>query len=230
MSLTTDIAALPYPELSDVPNAQTAFGNLADAIDTQVVPRFTTVAARDAAITAPTFGQLAAVSGTGELYLYNGTSWVGASPRIKLKTAAESVVSSTALQNDNELFLPVDASSTYMYRLWMPYTSTVDTNDMKVGFTFPSLTASSVYVAAALEASVSGAGPYSVTFGGATLTSGVAFTSVGTINKDVALFASGHIVVGVSSGTFQLQWAQNTSQPTSVTVKAGGYLEMWKVA
>lgn len=58
MALNTPIAALPYPELTDIPNAQTAFQNLATALDTKVIPKFATSVARDAAIPSPVAGML----------------------------------------------------------------------------------------------------------------------------------------------------------------------------
>lgn len=57
MAQNTPIAALPYPELTDIPNAQTAFSNLATALDTIVVPRYASTAARDTAIASPGDGQ-----------------------------------------------------------------------------------------------------------------------------------------------------------------------------
>lgn len=58
MALNTPIAALPYPELTDIPNAQTAFQNLALGLDTKVIPKFATSVARDAAIPSPVAGML----------------------------------------------------------------------------------------------------------------------------------------------------------------------------
>lgn len=58
MALNTPNSALPYPELTDTPNALTAFQNLALALDTKVIPKFATSVARDAAIPSPVDGQV----------------------------------------------------------------------------------------------------------------------------------------------------------------------------
>lgn len=57
MALNTPNSALPYPELTDIPNALTAFQNLALALDTKVIPKFGSSSARDSAIPAPVAGQ-----------------------------------------------------------------------------------------------------------------------------------------------------------------------------
>ena len=72
MAQNTPIAALPWPELTDIPNAQTAFQNLANAIDPLVIPRFASATARDAAITSPTDGQACARTDLHALQTYHG--------------------------------------------------------------------------------------------------------------------------------------------------------------
>lgn len=57
MAQNTTISGLPYPELTDIPNAQTAFSNLATALDSIVIPRYATSTARDTAIGSPGDGQ-----------------------------------------------------------------------------------------------------------------------------------------------------------------------------
>lgn len=74
MALNTPNSSLPYPELTDIPNAQTAFQNLALALDTKVVPKFASSAARDTAIPSPVEGQLCYRTDINGLQEYNG-SW-----------------------------------------------------------------------------------------------------------------------------------------------------------
>ena len=57
MAGTSPIAALPYPTLTDVSNAQTAFQNLTTALDQLIIPRYGSAATRDATIASPTDGQ-----------------------------------------------------------------------------------------------------------------------------------------------------------------------------
>lgn len=74
MALNTPNSSLPYPELTDIPNALTAFQNLALALDTKVVPKFATSVARDSAIPSPVEGQLCYRTDINGLQEYNG-SW-----------------------------------------------------------------------------------------------------------------------------------------------------------
>ena len=72
---TTPIADLPYPELTDLPNGPSAFGGLASALDSIVVPRYTNAAARNLAITSPVAGQLSYLTTEGRYERYDGSGW-----------------------------------------------------------------------------------------------------------------------------------------------------------
>lgn len=72
------IAKLPRPGLEDPPNGPAAFVNLTNALDTQVIPRFSSTAARDLAIPSPTDGQHAYLTVSHTLTVYKGDlgEWV----------------------------------------------------------------------------------------------------------------------------------------------------------
>jgi hypothetical protein len=72
----TPIAALPYPALTDSPNGPAQIQALATAVDSQVVPRFATTAARDAAITAPVAGMECWTTTPATHWYYSGTAWI----------------------------------------------------------------------------------------------------------------------------------------------------------
>lgn len=74
MSDVTAINAIPWPELTDEPNIETAVKPLADHIDTRIVPRFATTTARNTAVPSPIEGQIA-YTNTHGLQLYKGM-WV----------------------------------------------------------------------------------------------------------------------------------------------------------
>lgn len=75
---TTPLQALPYPSLSDPPNGPAQLQALAVAVEKQLVMRFATTAARDAAIPAPVEGMCAYI-GSGDVaegpYYYHGSAW-----------------------------------------------------------------------------------------------------------------------------------------------------------
>jgi hypothetical protein len=88
----TLIASLPYPALGDSPNGPAQIQALATAADSQVVPRYATTAARDAAITAPVAGQVCWTTTPATHWYYSGAAWVIAGgstwARCRLRRAA----------------------------------------------------------------------------------------------------------------------------------------------
>lgn len=91
MATNSVIANLPRPELTDIPNAPTAFNDLTDALDLITIPRFSSASARDLVITAPTDGQHAYLTDSHTLTRYNSgvAAWITYST-----TGTSSIVSS----------------------------------------------------------------------------------------------------------------------------------------
>lgn len=81
---TTNINQLRYADTGDVPNLSTITQNLATDVDTRLVPRFVSTAARDATITAPVRGMVCTVCASNGArvytYAYNGSAWADVSP------------------------------------------------------------------------------------------------------------------------------------------------------
>lgn len=73
MTTLSSIAKLPRPELTDSPNAPSAFNSLTNALDLLLIPKFTNSAARDTVIPSPAGGQHAWLSNTNTLTVYNST-------------------------------------------------------------------------------------------------------------------------------------------------------------
>lgn len=73
---STQLAALPYPSLSDAPNVPLHLQQLAEALDPRLVLTFPTEADRDAAVPAtPAAGTTCWITDHGGLCVYEGTSW-----------------------------------------------------------------------------------------------------------------------------------------------------------
>lgn len=73
---TTPLQALPVPSLSDSPNGPAQFLALGTAVEKLVNMLFATVAARDAAVTAPVAGMVAYLSTPKWVTIYTGSVWV----------------------------------------------------------------------------------------------------------------------------------------------------------
>lgn len=73
---STPVQGLPYPHIDEpLSNSNHWVKGLATAVEGQLVMRFATTAARDAAITAPVAGMMTWLSDSGTLVLYDGTGW-----------------------------------------------------------------------------------------------------------------------------------------------------------
>jgi hypothetical protein len=93
---TTTINGLPYPTNSDAPTGPAQMQALANAVDTRIVPRFSTISARNAAITAPVDGQMCSVNGFP--MFYRTGSWRG----IVTTSASQSTFFNTTIFDGTE--------------------------------------------------------------------------------------------------------------------------------
>jgi hypothetical protein len=145
----------------------------------------------------------------------------GIAPLSAIKTVDETVTSSTALQNDDALFVSVAANASYLFQCNLIYEGgTLGSSDLKWAWTFPSgLTMTYDYMG--------------ITTAGLTtigLVATQASTVAGGTNGAAALRSMlmyGSVVASSTAGTLQLQWAQNTSSGTGTIVHAKSSLALW---
>lgn len=167
------------------------------------------------------------VDGTGNVYTPATTTdlaTVTARQLFVRKTADETVTSSITKQNDDHLFLALEASSTYTFQAVIFYDGAT-TGDIRTGFTVPA-------GATLLWGQIGIANSATSTIGSFQLFAG---DSTGTANNGslgaatkVPLFIRGLVVTGVTAGNLQFQWAQLSSDATAVTVFANSWLEATK--
>ncbi|HVE27783.1 MAG TPA: hypothetical protein VNC22_20395 [Sporichthya sp.] len=142
-------------------------------------------------------------------------------PLIARKTTNETVNNSSTLQNDDEIFLAVEASCVYHFELRISSDSGT-TPDLKLGFTYPTGT------------TIRWSGVDADTAGAVRITGGLTETSVpavvGGTPSVFASYYSGVVITGVNAGTLQLQWAQNSANLSNSIVQAGSYLLLQRVA
>lgn len=135
------------------------------------------------------------------------------------KAADESVTSSNTLQNDDELALAVAANTTYVFEAFLAYTAGT-TGDFKAAVTFPA--------GATCFASVQRTdGSTWSEAAGAQVSSGSAISGggLGTTIPTLQLWR-GVLMVGGTAGNLQVQFAQNVSNGTATTMKAGSVLRL----
>ena len=142
-----------------------------------------------------------------------------------VKTADQSITSSTTLTNDTALFLSVAASATYLLHGFLLYEGgTSGSSDIKWTFTMPA--------GAALRYSYVATPPTITTAAVVASTAASAATGASTGGPGVleSVMMLGTVVTGVTAGTLQLQWAQNTSSLTSTIMHAQSCLALWRVS
>jgi hypothetical protein len=224
---TTPINQISIPLLGDPSNIESAIHTIANAFDSMVISRFSTPAARDAAISAPVFGMCCAVSSTQEIMFYNGTGWAGAIPRVIRKTANTIRSSTTTLASDPHLTFSVESNSSYLVKTHFFIGCTSTTPDFKFNFAMPS--------GAIYNNMVHGPAPgmtdvldsnMNVFWNGSGTTPDVVF---GLANGWIGALAFTSFVISSTSGTVALQWAQNVSSGSSVTLGGVSFMEVLKV-
>lgn len=142
-----------------------------------------------------------------------------------LKTSDESVISSTSLQDDNQLLLAVAANTTYLMDLLIIVNSPTAA-DLKLGWSGPS--------GATLEWATNAPHTAQTNFDSSTISVnrlgiGSAADAAG-FGSDVIFRPSGLLIVSSTAGTLTFRWAQTTSTASNTTVKANSFLRLRKVA
>lgn len=146
-------------------------------------------------------------------------------PVFALKTADQSVTSSTVLVNDTDLFVPVVASATYAIDCYIRINgAATGTGDIKIAWTIPT-SATMSYTSYGTTTS-SPAVQYEATANTATTT-----RAVGTNGAtDMGMAIKAFIVVSTTAGNVQFQWAQNTSVGTATIVRANSWMRFQRIS
>lgn len=147
-------------------------------------------------------------------------------PAVVLKTADESVTSSTTLQDDNELSFAVSANSIYWFQFYIVYESTT-AGDIKFQIVTTADEDRFSYSWPGNLASAAGAAYGSLGDYGAS-PSALPAQGLG-VTVSVIAFAVGMLDTGASGGVVKLQWAQDTSNGTAAKVKTGSFVLYQKV-
>jgi len=167
-------------------------------------------------------------------------SWVsaggGATILTAVKTADESVASSTTMQNDDHLVLAVEANSTYIFEIKLWGTAAA-ADRIKIGWTYPTGTTLFSYIDFNGNDSETSSGQYYVYGYGITAPAIGSWASFAdwagiwrntSVNTNKSIEAKGILVVGGTAGNLQMQWAQQTAGGSTVLLK-GSFIKLTKV-
>lgn len=141
--------------------------------------------------------------------------------------ADQTRTSSTTLTNLSGMTASTAASSKYAAQIFLIYGGST-TGDIKFGYTLPAsatfeFNPMSIF---STDSSLVAATPY---MGILNTSGGAAGGGIGAGTKAL-LLVTGIVVTGATAGTFQLQFAQNTSDGTATTVYAGSWMLVHKLA
>lgn len=104
MTLYSPVAQIPYPSLTDAPNMQTAMATMTSALDSMVVPRYSSVATLTTAVPSPAIGQQAFITGAGAFVYWTGTAWVASAMALISNTTLGTAVASVTLSSIPAIF------------------------------------------------------------------------------------------------------------------------------
>lgn len=146
---------------------------------------------------------------------------------VAYKTATETVTSSTTLQADDQLFLPLSTNARYLFDSMLFYEGAASpAGDLKLQFTGP---AGAVMQWANFGVNSSGLTQYNVVQ--EALAAGSP-RAVGTNGAGVGMCCQpkGILTTSSTSGNLALLWAQNASNATGTLVKSGSFIRLVRVA
>lgn len=238
MSLTAD-QGLIIPNSSDNDNVPLSVSDYNTGVESRLVKRYASVADRTARNATPTEGELSYLLDLNRFDFYSGAAWttlqsslVAQPITVTVKTATESVVSSTTMQNDNDFFFSAAASSTYKVELDLfisgPNGSSV--GEILCQWTVPTSTTSDFGIMSQDWGLASGAiGSVNLQAGHSTGTT-TATVLLGTSVFQCYARVSAVFRVGGTAGTIQFQWAQNTSNATASNILEGSSMTIIKVS
>lgn len=229
MSTFSSITGAPLPELSDVLSAEKAFGEYALAMDSIIVPQYTTTALRDSAMSSgKTEGQVCAV--TGELQIWDGSDWWNMHDiRYITKAADTTRISTTTQTADPHLQVPVKAGGTYIINAWLsPVCTSTSVNFAAAWSTTGPATflQRTIFGPRSDQTNVNSAQMNTASSGASTV------IATGTLNATVGSLRLEQCLVRVSSAgddTVVLTWAQSVLTATNLTLQQKSFIEYRRI-
>ncbi len=196
------------------------FANLAQIAGVSVLGVTGSSTADVAAITASADGQVLRRASSSSLAFSN----IGV-PLVVRKTGDESVTSSAALQDDDELFFAIGASDIWVAHFVIGYNAAT-TGDFQFAFSVPSGATGRQFMMGLNSASTGVTGSLTV-FSTTDLTTGNTFGGGGVNDASIAFDIT--VVNSTNAGNVKLRWAQGTSDGTATIVRANSYLQAMRV-
>lgn len=229
MSTVTPDQGIIIPVAGDPANNPQAFTDMIAGVESRVVLRYPTLGQRTALHPVSVEGQISDLAAENRMDAYDGASWIsqtarGLYARRMRTTNAAAINNSIALVNDAVLQVPLDVIGTFRYYGRIYYDASI-ISDFKLAFTWPTVAASGskwglIGRDAGTATNVTAAG---------TTTSGTAVPAGGNAVGTMTFVDFDGFLITTATGTLVTQYAQNTLDPTNLTVQFGSWMEVLKV-
>jgi hypothetical protein len=150
-------------------------------------------------------------------------SLITVQPISAVKSADTGRTSTTTLASDPHIVLAVAANATYLLDGWFEYDGAFGAGDLKMDWSLPA----SAALRWAPFGNASGDTTQKHTTG--SVEAGVTTASVGTYGVGAtrnAVAPRGYLTTGATAGNATLRWAQNASNATATTLRAGSWARL----
>lgn len=213
-------------DLANLPSAQVSWDGV---MENRLWQRYTSIADRTARNPAPTENQASVLADVDRAEIFDTVNWVSLAKRAYYlyalrTTSAAAINNSTVLVSDSVMTAPLVAAATFHYEGELVY-DTSTAADVKIATLWPGGVVNGRFDAyGADQGTPTSFKSASTTVSGTALAFGG--NGVGTAN---ILRFSGWLTT-VGAGTFAVQYAQNTADPTNTTIRDGSFLKMTRIS
>lgn len=209
---------------ANLPSAQVSWDGV---MENRLAQRYASIADRTARRPAPNENEISQLADVDRAEIFDSVNWVSLSKRgyylYAVRTADSAAINnSTVLVSDGSMTTNLVAAATFHYEGELIYDSST-TADIKVATVWPA--------GAAGRFNGFGHDPTTITsFKSASATasaSAISFGGAGVGTVTVARFSG--FLTTVGAGTFAVQYAQNTADPTNTIVRASSYIRICRI-
>lgn len=164
---------------------------------------------------------------TGRRWIWNGSDWVPETSISVTRTGLQSVVNSTAMTDDDTLFLPVAANTNYLVDAIL-FVDGPAASDVKIGWTAPAGSRLDWY-GDGTDPTVTATGFHGIGRSWQDITGTPSSATINTSTR-LALNPRGVLRVGGTSGVLRLRWAQVTAGASATRMRDGSTLTLTRLA
>lgn len=232
MPVNTSDQQITMPIGADTADNPTAFVNEVADVESRLVRIYTNEADRTARMLSLAENNISGLAAENRIEVYTGTTQISLYSRALwadlFRTADAAPINNNAvLQSDAVLVTALPTAGRFHWNAIL-YFDAAAAADIKVAFTIP---AGATMRWGGHGASTAVAGNVGTGQFLCTTVSGTAIpygaSGVGTANTSMIII-NGTVVMGGTAGNLQLQYAQNTADPTDLVVRAHSRMSVWR--